>query len=91
MARDVMTLRLERTTRRRLQAAAKRRRVTPSAAARTALEHWLLAEERREEARPYDAMADLLGAVRGGDPGRSTRGSKWISGAPRSRARRRRR
>jgi predicted transcriptional regulator len=90
MARDVMTLRLERTTRRRLQAAAKRRRVTPSAAARTALEHWLLAEER-EEARPYDAMADLLGAVRGGDPGRSTRGSKWISGAPRSRARRRRR
>ena len=38
MARDVMTIRLDRTFRSRLQVAAKRRRVTPSAAARVALE-----------------------------------------------------
>ena len=91
MARSVMTLRLERTTRLRLQVAAKRRNLTPSAAARTALEQWLTAEERREEARPYDAIADLVGSVRGRDRGRSTRGAEGISSARRGRASRRRR
>jgi hypothetical protein len=91
MARDVMAVRLDRATRLRLGAAAKRRRLTPSAAARAALEHWLEAEERSDSARPYDAMVDLLGSVRGGDRGRSTRGAEWIAGALRRRVSRRRR
>ncbi len=79
MAREVMTIRLDRAFRLRLQAAARRRSVTPSAAARVALEGWLRTEERQAEARPFDALADLIGCVRGGDRGRSTRGRDWIS------------
>lgn len=91
MARDMMAVRLDRTTRLRLRVAAKRRRLTQSAVARTALEHWLEAEERSEEARPYDAIVDLLGSVRGGDRGRSTRGAEWIAAALRRAVSRRRR
>ena len=83
MARDVMAVRLDRPTRRRLQAAATRRRLTPSAATRAALEDWLEAEERSEDGRPYEAMVDLVGCVRGGDRLRSSRGARWIlRGAP---------
>jgi hypothetical protein len=90
MAREVMTIRLDRTFRSRLQVAAKRRRVTPSAAARVALESWLAGETRAADARPYDEIADLVGSVRGGDRRRSTRGRDWIAGqlgrsAPRGR------
>lgn len=74
MPREVMTLRLERSIRSRLQAAATRRHLSPSAAARVALEGWLEAEERAAETRPYDEVADLVGSARGGDRGRSTRG-----------------
>jgi hypothetical protein len=91
MARDVMAIRLDRTARLRLQVAARRRRMTPSAAARTALDQWLEADERSDEARPYEAIVDLLGSVQGGDRGRSTRGAQWISGALRRRAPRGRR
>ncbi len=80
MARDVMTLRLDRAFRLRLQLAAKRRRVTPSAAARVALESWVEAEDRVARSRPLDAIADLIGSVRGGDRGRSSRGREWIAG-----------
>ena len=80
MARDVMTIRLDRTSRLRLQVAAKRRRVTPSAAARAALESWMEAEERVAATRPFDEIVDLIGSVRGGDRGRSTRGREWIAG-----------
>ncbi len=87
MAREVMTIRLDRAFRRRLRAAAERRGVTPSAAARVALEGWLRAEEREAQARPFDALADLIGSVRGGDPGRSRRGRDWISRQLRPRGR----
>jgi hypothetical protein len=30
--------------------------------------------------RPLDLIADLIGSVRGGERGRSTRGREWISG-----------
>jgi hypothetical protein len=91
MARDVMTIRLDRTFRSRLQVAAKRRRVTPSAAARVALEGWLEAEDRVASSRPYDEIGDLIGSVRGGDAGRSTRGREWIAQHLTRRASRRRR
>jgi hypothetical protein len=91
MARRVMAVRLDGTTRLRLQAAARRRKLTPSAAARAALEEWLDAEEQSDEARPYDAIVDLLGSVRGGERGRSTRGARWISRTLRQRTSRGRR
>jgi hypothetical protein len=74
MAREVMTLRLDRVFRSRLRVAAQRRSVTPSAAARLALEAWLQSEERAADTRPFDQLADLLGSVRGADRRRSTRG-----------------
>jgi hypothetical protein len=83
--REVMTIRVDRAFRRRLHAAAARRRVTPSAAARAALEGGVQAEERQAQARPFDALADLIGSVRGGDRGRSSRGREWIGGPLRSR------
>jgi hypothetical protein len=79
MARDVMTIRLDRVFRLRLQVAARRRRVTPSAAARVALESWVEAEDRVAGRRPLDAIADLIGSVRGRDARRSTRGREWIA------------
>jgi hypothetical protein len=91
MAREVMTIRLDRTFRLRLRAAAKRRSATPSAVARVALEGWLEAEERAARARPYEALADLLGSVRGADRRRSTRGREWIARQLGSRSRGRRR
>jgi hypothetical protein len=91
MPREVMTIRLDRGFRLRLQAAAKRRSVTPSAVARVALEGWLAEEERRSRARPLEALADLIGSVQGGDRGRSSRGRNWISGQLRSRRGRSRR
>lgn len=86
MPREIMTIRLDRTFRQRLQAVAKRRRGTPSAVARAALEGWLEAEERAASARPFEALADLIGSVRGGDRGRSTRGRDWIARQLRSRS-----
>ncbi len=71
MAREMMTLRLERSIRSRLEVVAKRRRLSASAAARLALEEWLRAEERASDARPYDQIADLIGSSRRAD---STRG-----------------
>ena len=91
MPREVMTLRLDRTFRSRLQVAARRRRMTPSAAARVALEDWLETEDRAASHRPYDEVVDLIGSVRGGDRGRSTRGRAWIARQPKPRAPRRRR
>jgi hypothetical protein len=86
-----MTIRVDRAFRSRLRAVAKRRRVSPSAAARVALEEWLASEEGSAGARPYDAIADLIGSVRGGDPGRSTRGRERIVPHRKGRASRRRR
>jgi hypothetical protein len=78
MAREVMTIRVDRVFRTRLRAVARRRRASPSAVARQALEGWLESEEGSAGARPYDAIADLIGSLRGGDPGRSARGRAWI-------------
>jgi hypothetical protein len=91
MPREVMTIRVDRPFRLRLQAAAKRRRLTPSAAARAALEGWLSADEQAVRARPFEALADLIGSVRGGDPGRSTRGREGVAGELKARRRGRRR
>jgi predicted transcriptional regulator len=88
MARSVLTVRLEDMTRRRLAAAARRRARTPSALVRAAIEMWLGAEEG-SAAGPgaYEAIADLVGSVRGGDPMRAVRGPRRISADLRARRR----
>jgi hypothetical protein len=83
-----MTMRLDAATRLRLRAVARRRGRTPSEIARSALEAWLDGELGLAGASPQEAMADLIGSVRGGAPGRSTRGARGIAKAIRARRRR---
>jgi predicted transcriptional regulator len=89
MAREMLTLRLEGATRRRLAAVARRQRRTPSAVVRDAIEAWLADEGSAAGAAPYEGMADLIGSVRGGDPKRSVRGAAAIAASLRKRQRRR--
>jgi Arc/MetJ-type ribon-helix-helix transcriptional regulator len=64
-----VTLRLAKKTRQRIARIASRRRISTSQVIREAVEAWL---ERQEPiATPYEAMVDLIGAVKGGDPTRS--------------------
>lgn len=64
-----LTLRLERKTRQRIARIASRRQISTSEVIRQAIEAWV---ERQEPiAAPYEAMADLLGVVKGGNPHRS--------------------
>jgi predicted DNA-binding protein len=64
-----LTLRLERKTRQRIARIASRRGISTSEVIRRAIEAWV---ERQEPiAAPYEAMADLIGVVTGGKPGRS--------------------
>jgi predicted transcriptional regulator len=62
MPRDLMTVRIERALRRRLDEAAKGRHLTPSAAARLALESWVEAEERSTTLVEAGALAALVDA-----------------------------
>jgi hypothetical protein len=65
-----LTLRLEKKTRQRIARIASRRQISISEAIRQAIEAWV---ERQEPiAAPYEAMADLIGVVNGGNPQRST-------------------
>jgi predicted DNA-binding protein len=64
-----LTLRLEKKTRQRIARMAKRRQISTSELIRQAIEAWV---ERQEPiAAPYEAMADLIGVVNGGNPLRS--------------------
>jgi predicted DNA-binding protein len=85
-----MTVRLDRRMRVRLAAAARRRGRTASDLARAALEGWLDDQEGQPGGTPYEAVADLIGSVRGGDEGRSQRSGRAIAAALRGRQGRRR-
>ena len=86
MASETVTIRLEASTRSRLAAVARRRRRTPSALMRSAIEGWLASEDGSEAGpTPFEAVADLVGCVRGGDPQRSTRGAAGIAAGLRAR------
>ena len=64
-----LTLRLEKKTRQRIARIASRRQISTSEVIRQAIEAWV---ERQEPiAAPYEAMADLIGVVNGGNPRRS--------------------
>jgi predicted DNA-binding protein len=65
-----LTLRLEKKTRQRIARIASRRQISTSEVIRQAIEAWV---ERQEPiTAPYEAMADLVGVVNGGNPQRST-------------------
>ena len=65
-----LTLRLERKIRQRIARIASRKQISTSEVIRQAIEAWV---ERQEPiTAPYEALADLIGVVNGGKPGRST-------------------
>ncbi len=65
-----LTLRLEKKTRQRITRIASRKQISTSEVIRQAIEAWV---ERQEPiAAPYEAMADLIGVVNGGNPQLST-------------------
>jgi predicted DNA-binding protein len=66
-----LTLRLEQKTRQRITRIANRRRISTSEVIREAIEAWV--ERQESVAVPYEAMADLIGVVNGGNPGRSAK------------------
>jgi predicted transcriptional regulator len=72
-----LTLRLEKKTRQRIARIASRRQISTSEVIRQAIEAWV---ERQEPiAAPYEAMADLIGVVNGGNRHRSTETGRGVS------------
>ena len=69
-----VTLRLDSKTRQQIARIAKRRRISKSEVIRLALHAW--PEFHRAETSPYEAMADLIVIVNGGDPKRSENGGR---------------
>ena len=65
-----VTLRLDEETRQRIAHIARRRRVTSSHIIREAIAAYVEGQEAKGS--PYEAVADLIGVVRGGNPKRST-------------------
>jgi hypothetical protein len=64
-----LTLRLDKNTRERITRIARRRQISVSEAVREAIENWAA---RHDTHAGYEAAADLVGVVHGGDPKRST-------------------
>jgi hypothetical protein len=67
---DPMTLRLDDETRQRIARIARRKRLSASEVIRQAIEAWVEREEPIDS--PYEVVADLIGVVHGGNPGRSS-------------------
>lgn len=64
-----LTLRLDEKTRKRIARIARRKQLSTSEVVRQAIEAW--AERHEPIASPYEAVTDLIGVVRGGNPKRS--------------------
>ena len=71
-----VSIRLDTQIRRRVGQIAKRKHVSASEVIREAIEAWV---EGQENLSPFDAMKDLIGSVRGGNPKRSVGGAREIS------------
>jgi hypothetical protein len=68
---SLLTLRLDDKTRQRIARIARRKQLSSSEVVRQAIDAWVGVQEPLTH--PFDAMADLIGVVRGGDPKRSER------------------
>jgi Arc/MetJ-type ribon-helix-helix transcriptional regulator len=64
-----LTLRLDEKTRQRIARLARGKRLSTSEVIRQAIAAW--ADREEPVTSPYDAMKDLIGVVRGGNPKRS--------------------
>jgi Arc/MetJ-type ribon-helix-helix transcriptional regulator len=64
-----VTLRLDEKTRQRIARLARRKRLSTSEVIRQAIAAW--ADRQEPVSSPYEAMKDLIGVVRGGNPKRS--------------------
>ena len=64
-----VTLRLDEKTRQRIARLARRKRLSTSEVIRQAIAAW--ADRQEPVSSPYEAMKDLIGVVRGGNPRRS--------------------
>jgi len=64
-----ITLRLDEKTRQRIARLARRKRLSTSEAIRQAIAAW--ADRQEPVSSPFEAMKDLIGVVRGGNPKRS--------------------
>lgn len=69
-----LNLRLDTKTRRRIARLARRKRLSTSEVIRQAIAAW--ADREEPVASPYEAMRDLIGVVRGGNPKRSEQTSR---------------
>ena len=65
-----LTLRLDSKTRQRLERIARRKQLSKSEIVRQAIEAW--ADRQEPVTSPYEALADLIGVVRGGKANRSS-------------------
>jgi Arc/MetJ-type ribon-helix-helix transcriptional regulator len=64
-----LTLRIDEKTRERIARIARRKQVSNSEVIRQAIEAW--ADREEPLSSPFEAIRDLIGVVRGGDPKRS--------------------
>jgi predicted DNA-binding protein len=64
-----LTLRLDEKTRQRIARLARRKGLSTSEVIRQAIAAW--ADRQEPVSSPYEAMKDLIGVVRGGNPKRS--------------------
>jgi Arc/MetJ-type ribon-helix-helix transcriptional regulator len=72
-----LTLRIDPKTRQRIARLARRQRLSSSEVIRQAIAAW--ADRQEPVTSPYDAMLDLIGVVRGGDPKRSEKTGRRFS------------
>jgi len=83
-----ITLRLDEKTRQRIARLARRKRLSTSEAIRQAIAAW--ADRQEPVTSPYEAMKDLIGVVRGGNPKRSEQTGRRFAALLMRRRRRRR-
>ena len=82
-----LTLRLDEKTRQRIARLARCKSVSTSEVIREAIAAW--ADRQEPATSPYDAMKDLLGVARGGNPKRSEQtGRRFTALLKRRKARR---
>jgi len=67
---NLLTIRLDAGTRKRIDRIARRKKLSTSAAVRQVLAAW--ADQEESGPSLYEQMKDFIGVVHGGDPKRST-------------------
>ena len=82
-----LTLRLDEKTRQRIARLARCKRLSTSEVIREAIAAW--ADRQEPVTSPYDAMKDLIGVVRGGNPKRSERTGRGLKALLKRRGNRR--